>query len=106
MRLALSLLSAPVDVEVRDVIEMSVTARYYSRYKGYCIQLFNYSSGELHVDGEQESDKRRRLTVGMAPLRTLVAPSEELSIANEPSSGCPGRVLVPLDERKHLRRPT
>ena len=42
----------------------------------------------------------------MAPLRTLVAPSEELPIANEPSSGCPGRVLVPLEKRKHLRGAT
>ena len=58
----------------------------------------------LHVARElRESDKRRRLAVGMAPLRTLVAPSEELPIANEPSSGCPGRVLVPLGTLQHLR---
>ena len=57
----------------------------------------------MHVARERGPDKRRRLAVGMAPLRTLVAPSEELPIANEPSSGCPGRVLVPLDKRKHLR---
>ena len=56
------------------------------------------------MDGEQESDKRRRLAVEMAPLRTpRRAVREELPIANEPSSGCPGRVLVPLGKRmKHL----
>ena len=32
---------------------------------------------------ERESDKRRRLAVGMATLRTLVAPSEELPIASQ-----------------------
>ena len=46
------------------------------------------------MDGEREPDKRRRLAVGMAPLRTLIAPSEELPIANEPSSGRPGRVFM------------
>ena len=58
------------------------------------------------VARELGPDKRRRLAVGMATLRTLVAPSEELPMANEPSFGCPGRVLVPLDTRKYLRGAT